>query len=130
MIEDIDKNISILVVDDHALTRDMVRTILRQFGFSEVIAAENGEKALEKLQEVRFDLVICDWNMPNVSGIEVLRKVRASPKYDHIKFLMLTAEAYRESVKEAASLKVDGYIAKPFTAAQLGENIARVFGKK
>ena len=126
MIENVDKSINILIVDDHALTRDMVRVILRQFGFVNVTTAENGQKALERLQEVKFELVICDWNMPEMKGIDLLRAMRASPKYSSIKFIMLTAEAYKESVKEAVNLKVSGYIAKPFTAAQLGEQIQKV----
>ena len=127
MIENVDKSISILVVDDHSLTRDMVRVILRQFGFSNISTAENGLRAIERLNETKIDLVICDWNMPSMSGIEVLRAIRSSHRYNEIKFIMLTAEAYRESVKEAASLHVNAYIAKPFTAQQLGEQISVVF---
>lgn len=127
MLENVDKSINILVVDDHPLTRDMVRTILRQFGFTNLATAETGKKALERLQEVTFDLIVCDWNMPLMSGLEVLRVVRSTPKYKSVRFIMLTAEAYRESVKEAASLNVDGYIAKPFTASQLGEQISLIF---
>lgn len=127
MIENVDKSISILVVDDHSLTRDMVRVILRQFGFLNISTAENGLRAIERLNETKIDLVICDWNMPSMSGIEVLRAIRSSQKYNDIKFIMLTAEAYRDSVKEAASLHVNAYIAKPFTANQLGEQISAVF---
>ena len=117
------------MVDDHSLTRDMVRVILRQFGFINIVTAEHGQRALERLQESKVDLVICDWNMPNMTGIEVLRAVRATAKFNDIKFIMLTAEAYRDSVKEAASLKVDAYIAKPFTAQQLGDQISLIYGQ-
>ncbi len=127
MLDDIDKTLSILIVDDQALTRDMVKSIMRQYGFSDLSIAENGSRALEILERNKIDLVICDWNMPSMKGIDLLRIVRSTPKFSKVRFIMLTAEAYRESVKEAANLKVDGYIAKPFTAKQLGDSLRSVF---
>ena len=126
MLEDIDKNLGVLIVDDQALTRDMVKSIIRQLGFANLYLAENGTRAMEILDTNKIDLIICDWNMPRMKGIEVLRAIKNNPKYKKVKFVMLTAEAYRESVKEAMNLKVDGYIAKPFTAKQLEESLVKV----
>ncbi len=129
-IDSIDKSISILVVDDYAMTRDMIRSILKQHGFMNVYAAEDGKKALERLNTENVALVICDWNMPIMSGIEVLRAVRADPELKEIPFLMLTAEAYRESVQEAVKSGVTDYISKPFTAQVLIEKVSQALGAK
>lgn len=129
-IDRIDKSITILIADDYAMTRDMIRSILKQHGFMNVYAAEDGKKALERLNSDDVALVICDWNMPVMSGIEVLRAVRADPELKDTPFLMLTAEAYRESVKEAVKSGVTDYISKPFTAQVLVEKIALALAKK
>lgn len=121
---DLKPSTTALVVDDHTLTREMVRSILRGIGFQNVLLAESGQSALELLQEKRIDLVICDWNMPNGSGIELLRLIRQDSKLKDIPFLMLTAEAYRESVVAAAKAGVTDYIAKPFTADALAQKVA------
>ena len=118
----------ILVVDDHLLTRDMVRIILKGLGFLNVDTAENGNVALERLNDGGYALVICDWNMPQCSGLELLRAVRAGGVCPSIPFLMLTAEAYRESVREAVKAGVTDYISKPFTAGVLQQKIEKVFG--
>jgi two-component system chemotaxis response regulator CheY len=128
MLEDVDKNLNVLIVDDQGLTRDMVRSIMRQLGFCNLNTAENGIRALEIISTHWIDLIICDWNMPLMKGIDLLRQVRSNEKYNKVKFIMLTAEAYKESVKEAASLRVDGYIAKPFTAQQLTASLAKILG--
>ncbi len=129
-VVDVDKEISILVADDYALTREMLRSILKQFGFAHVVSVEDGKSALEKIREEKVDLVICDWNMPGMTGLDVLRAVRADPRNKHIKFLMLTAEAYRENVVEAMKAGVSDYIAKPFTAETLSLKLEALFGKK
>ena len=124
-----DKNdYKILVVDDHALTRDMVRMILKGMGFSEITTAENGEVAFEQVKATYFDLIICDWNMPRFTGLELLTAVRGDKDFEDTPFLMLTAEAYRDSVKAALDAGVTDYIAKPFTAGVLGDKVLEVLG--
>jgi two-component system, chemotaxis family, chemotaxis protein CheY len=126
-LDAIDKNISILIADDYALTRDMVRSILKQYGFGNVLAVEDGRRALEKIREMPLDLVICDWNMPGMSGLEVLRAVRADQRFRKLRFLMLTAESYRENVVEALKAGVSDYMVKPFTAMVLAEKLESLF---
>ena len=114
---------TILVVDDHHVTRDMVSSILRANGYRHVITAENGAHALKTLEDRDVTLVVCDWNMPQMSGLELLKEVRKSKKNKSIPFLMLTAEAYRENVSAAAKSGVTGYISKPFTAEVLTDKV-------
>lgn len=128
-IDNVNKNITILVVDDYALTRDMVKSILRQIGFTNVIGAEDGRFALDILSDTKVDLVICDWNMPHMSGLEVLQEIRSKPVHQSLPFLMLTAEAYRENVVEAMKAGVSDYIVKPFTAQTLSDKLAAVLIK-
>jgi two-component system chemotaxis response regulator CheY len=122
--------IRILVVDDHALTREMVGSILKGLGFTSLEQAEDGYVALQKIQNSVFDLVICDWNMPRMSGLEVLHDVRSRQATKKMPFLMLTAEAYRENVVEAMKAGVSDYISKPFTAEVLGRKIQSVLAQK
>lgn len=106
----------ILIVDDQPLTRNLVKSILRGVGFTEIVVAEDGEQALRQLSCNQCDLVICDWNMPKVTGLEVLKAVRQELKLHTLPFLMLTAEAYRENVVAAMKAGTNDYISKPFTA--------------
>jgi two-component system, chemotaxis family, chemotaxis protein CheY len=116
--------IPVLVVDDYMLTREMVVSILRQIGFLRILVAEDGEQAITQLGNHRFGLVICDWNMPNVTGIEVLKAMRDKDEaYAKTPFLMLTAEGYRENVVAAKEAGVTDYIVKPFTALTLIKKI-------
>ena len=128
--EPIDKTIAVLIVDDYSLTREMVKAILRQQGFVNIISVENGEAALTAIREQKIGLVVCDWNMPGVSGIQVLRTLRSDPKYVETPFLMLTAEAYKENVVEALKAGVSEYVAKPFTAATLSEKVELVLRRR
>ena len=121
-------HVKILIVDDHTLTREMVRMILKGLGFNTLISVENAYEAREQLRLGGVDVVICDWNMPKFSGLELLREVRASERFRDLPFLMLTAEAYRESLKEALKAGVTDYIAKPFTAEVLEEKLERALG--
>ena len=115
----------ILVVDDHALTRDMVRMILKGLGFVDITTAENGKVAIERMEAGFFHLVICDWNMPQATGLELLSWIRSTPDLKNTPFLMLTAEAYRESVTAALQAGVTDYISKPFTAGVLGNKVLK-----
>lgn len=122
-------SIPVIVVDDHAMTRDMVRTILKGAGFTNINVFDSGRAAWHYVKENRVKLIVCDWNMPGGSGIEFLRDVRHDPRFKDIPFIMLTAEAYRESVEEALKVGVTDYVAKPFTAEMLISKIAAALKK-
>ncbi len=121
------KNLRFLVVDDFSTMRRIIRNLLKEFGFTNVDEAEDGTAALHKLKTQAYEFVISDWNMPNMTGIELLRAVRADPQIKHLPFLMITAEAKRENIIEAATAGANGYIVKPFTAAVLEEKLAKIF---
>ncbi|MDF0606284.1 chemotaxis response regulator CheY [Neisseriaceae bacterium TC5R-5] len=122
-----DKNIKFLVVDDFSTMRRIVRNLLKELGFTNVDEAEDGQVALHKLKTQSFDFVVSDWNMPNMTGIELLKAVRADPQLKHLPFMMITAEAKRENIIEAAMAGASGYIVKPFTAATMEEKMAKIF---
>jgi two-component system chemotaxis response regulator CheY len=118
----------ILVVDDFSTMRRIVRNLLKELGFSNVHEAEDGVEALNKLRsENNFDFVVSDWNMPNMTGIELLKVMRADPALKHLPLLMVTAEAKRENIIEAAQAGASGYVVKPFTAATLDEKLKKIF---
>jgi two-component system chemotaxis response regulator CheY len=104
-----------------------VRNLLKELGFTYVQEAEDGVQALAKLRADTFDFVVSDWNMPNMTGIELLRAIRADAKLKHLPVLMVTAEAKRENIIEAAQAGASGYVVKPFTAATLDEKLKKVF---
>jgi two-component system, chemotaxis family, chemotaxis protein CheY len=122
-----DSNMKILVVDDMSTMRRIVKNIMKQLGFPNVEEAENGQDALDKLRAESFGLVISDWNMPVMSGIELLRAIRADDKLKAIPLLMVTAEAQKENLIEAIQAGVSNYIVKPFTAEVLQEKINKIF---
>jgi len=117
----------ILVVDDFASMRKIIKGLLKQIGFQNIEEADDGSTALEKLKIGEFDLVICDWNMPKVPGIEVLKAVRNDPRLKDLPFLMVTAEAKKDNVMEAVKAGVNQYIVKPFTAETLKKKIEKIF---
>ena len=110
-----------LVVDDFATMRRIIRNLLKELGFSNVDEAEDGVNALQKLRAERFDFVISDWNMPNMTGIDLLRNIRADEQLKGTPVLMVTAEAKKENIIAAAQAGASGYVVKPFTAATLDE---------
>ncbi|MEE9356382.1 MAG: chemotaxis response regulator CheY [Methylococcaceae bacterium] len=122
-----DKNMKILVVDDFATMRRIVKNLLRELGFNNTVEADDGKTALPKLQEGGFDFLVTDWNMPGMTGIDLLKAVRADSKLANLPVLMVTAEAKREQIIMAAQAGVNGYVIKPFTAATLKEKIEKVF---
>lgn len=124
-----DKNMKMLVVDDFSTMRRIVRNLLKELGFTNVDEAEDGVSALNKLQSGRFEFVVTDWNMPNMSGIELLKNIRKDPNLKDLPVLMVTAEAKRENIVEAAQSGANGYIVKPFTATTLEEKLNRIFEK-
>ncbi|NDV20594.1 response regulator [Pseudodesulfovibrio sp. JC047] len=122
-----DTNMRVLVVDDFSTMRKIIKNILRQLGFTNIVEADDGSTAWEVLNKDNIDFIVSDWNMPTMSGIELLRKVRASEEYADIPFLMVTAEAQQENIIEAVQAKVSNYIVKPFTPETLGQKIEKIF---
>ena len=122
-----DKNIKILVVDDFSTMRRIIKNLLRDLGFNNTSEADDGLTALPMLQAGNFDLLVTDWNMPGMQGIDLLKAVRADPKLAHLPVLMVTAEQKKEQIIEAAKAGVNGYIVKPFTAATLKEKLDKIF---
>ncbi len=121
------ENTKFLVVDDFSTMRRIVRNLLKELGFSNVQEAEDGVEALSKLRGEQFDFVVSDWNMPNMTGIELLRAIRADASLKHLPVLMVTAEAKKENIIEAAQAGASGYVVKPFTAATLDEKLKKIF---
>ena len=122
-----DKNMKVLVVDDFSTMRRIVKNILRQLGFVNIVEADDGTTAVGILEREKVDLIISDWNMPNMTGIELLRHVRSTEELKDLPFLMVTAEAQQENIIEAVKAKVSNYIVKPFTADTLNEKIEKIF---
>jgi two-component system chemotaxis response regulator CheY len=125
----VDKNISFLVVDDFPTMRRIVRSLLKELGFTNVDEAEDGQEALNKLKAGGFDFVVADWNMPNLDGMEMLKQIRADPDLSKLPVLMVTAEAKKENIIAAAQAGASGYVVKPFTAATLDEKLNKIFEK-
>ena len=126
----LDLKINILIVDDFQTMRKIIRNALSEIGFSNIFQADNGLTALEVLKNEKITLIISDWNMPEMSGIEFLKAVRTSEEWKDMHFIMVTAEEQKENVIEALKNKVSNYIVKPFTPATLAEKINQVFGEK
>jgi two-component system chemotaxis response regulator CheY len=122
-----DPNTKFLVVDDFSTMRRIVRNLLKELGFTNVEEAEDGVDALSKLRGGNFQFVVSDWNMPNMTGIELLRHIRADSMLRHLPVLMVTAEAKKENIIEAAQAGASGYVVKPFTAATLDEKLKKIF---
>jgi two-component system chemotaxis response regulator CheY len=120
----------VLVVDDMSTMRRIVKNVLKQIGYSDFAEAENGKDALDKLQAQKYDLVVSDWNMPEMSGLDLLRAIRADPELKHLPVLMVTAEAQKENIIEAVQAGVSNYVVKPFTADVLQEKLNKIFSKK
>lgn len=117
----------ILIVDDFSTMRRIIKNLLRDLGFTNTAEADDGSTALPMLQNGSFDFLITDWNMPGMTGIDLLKAVRADDKLKTLPILMVTAEAKRDQIIEAAQAGVNGYVVKPFTAAVLKEKIEKIF---
>jgi two-component system, chemotaxis family, chemotaxis protein CheY len=124
----VDMSINILIVDDYKTMLRIVRNLLNQIGFNNVDEATDGSTALQKLREKNFGLVISDWNMEPMTGLQLLKEVRADVKLKDTPFIMVTAESKTENVVAAKSAGVNNYIVKPFNAATLKQKIAGVLG--
>ena len=123
-----DLNMKVLVVDDFATMRRIVKNVLRQIGFKNIAEADDGKSALTELRKEKYDLVMCDWNMPEMPGIELLNMIRTDDELKDIKFVMVTAEAKKENIVEAVKAGVNNYVVKPFTADTVAEKLKKVFG--
>ncbi len=122
-----DKNMKILIVDDFSTMRRIIKNLLRDLGFTNTHEADDGLTALPMLQSGDFDFLVSDWNMPGMTGIDLLKAVRADPKLASLPVLMVTAETKREQIIMAAEAGVNGYVIKPFTAGTLEEKINKIF---
>jgi two-component system chemotaxis response regulator CheY len=124
----INRDMRILVVDDFSTMRRIVKNLLKELGFSNFQEAEDGVQAWAMVESHNgFDFIISDWNMPNMTGIDFLRKVRADARFKDTPFMLITAESKRSQILDAAQAGVNGYIVKPFTAATLNEKIGKIF---
>ncbi len=121
------ENLRLLVVDNMSSIRLLIKAILREMGITSIVDANDGQKALEHLAAQPFDLVICDWDMPKVTGLEVLQQVRSVEKTSSLPFIMLTANSNRDSVSKAIEANVSDYLAKPFKPEDLVNKIKRLF---
>ncbi len=116
----------VLVVDDSAVMRQIIKKNLKELGFTDLVEADDGASGLKKAGEVPLDLIVSDWNMPNMTGLEFLKAVRADDKLKGIAFIMVTSEADKEKIMEAVKAGVSQYIVKPFNAVQLEEKIKAI----
>ena len=130
MPEDQHQELKVLIVDDFASMRDLIRKSLMRLGFSKITMATGAVDAVRQIEAGgEFDLIISDWNMPNMTGLELLNYVRTEKQLKNIPFLMITAEAQRENIIEAAKAGVSQYIVKPFTEEALQEKIESILPK-
>jgi len=123
-----DTNMKVLVVDDFATMRRIVKNILVQLGYKNIVEADDGTTALDILKKEKIDLIISDWNMPKMTGLDLLKTVRGDGGLAATPFIMVTAEAQQDNIIAAVKAKVSQYIVKPFTADTLAEKIQKIFG--
>lgn len=124
------KDMKFLVVDDFSTMRRIIKNLLNDLGYANVTEADDGQTALPLLQTGNFDFLVTDWNMPGMPGLDLLKAVRADPRLAKMPVLMLTAEAKREQIIEAAQAGVNGYVIKPFTAVTLKEKIDKILEQR
>lgn len=122
-----DLNMKVLIVDDFATMRRILKNILKQIGFTNISESDNGKSALMELKKKKYNLILCDWNMPEMSGLELLKKMKSDDGLKDTPFIMVTAEAQKDSIIEAVKSGVSSYIVKPFTAETIGEKLKKVF---
>jgi len=122
-------NTRFLIVDDMATMRRIIRSILNQLGYQNVDESEDGKVALQKLKQQKYDFVITDWNMPNMTGLELVQAIRKDPELKHLPVLMVTAEAKKENVIMALKAGVNNYIVKPFTPATLKQKLEQIWNQ-
>ena len=126
----LDFKIKVLVVDDFSTMRRILKNILKQIGYSDIEEAEDGNSALVRLRQGGYGLVVSDWNMPNMTGLDLLKAIRADNELNNMPVLMVTAEAKKENVLDAIKAGVNNYVVKPFTADVLKEKIEKIFDSR
>lgn len=124
----VDRNMNVLIVDDYKTMLRIIRNLLKQLSFTNIDEATDGSSALQRLQHKDYGLIISDWNMEPMTGLQLLREVRGTEKYRHIPFIMVTAESKTENVIAAKEAGVSNYIVKPFNAETLKSKMATVLG--
>jgi two-component system chemotaxis response regulator CheY len=124
-----DTNMKVLIVDDFSTMRRIIKNLMRDLGFNNTSEADDGNTALPMLKSGGYDFLITDWNMPGMTGIDLLRAVRNDPDMANLPVLLVTAEAKKEQIIEAAQAGVNGYIVKPFNVATLKEKIEKIFDR-
>lgn len=124
-----DRSIKILVVDDFSTMRRIIKNLLNDLGFTNIDEADSGESALQRLQGGGYDFLVTDWNMPGMTGLDLLQAVRADAEMADMPVLMVTAEQKREQIVDAAKAGVNGYIVKPFTAETLKQKLDSIFSR-
>lgn len=127
-------NMKVLVIDDMATMRKIIKNMLGQIGFKNITEADDGATALPKIKEAHengepFEFIVSDWNMPQMTGLDLLKHLRESDDYKHLPFLMITAEAEQGNVVIAVKAGVSNFIVKPFSAQVLKEKIDKIFNK-
>ena len=123
-----DLNMKVLVVDDFATMRRILRNILKQIGFTNISEADDGKTALKELKKEKYDLILCDWNMPEMQGIDLLNEIRSDDELKGTPFVMVTAKAQKNNIIQAVKAGVNSYIVKPFTAETINEKLTKMFG--
>ena len=123
------KNMRILIVDDFSTMRRIIKNLLNDLGYTNTAEADDGSTALTALAQGSFDFVVTDWNMPGMTGIELLKAIRADDRFKTLPVLMVTAEARKEDIVAAAQGGAAGYIVKPFTKATLEEKVNLIIKK-
>jgi len=123
----IDTSMKVLVVDDFATMRRIIKGVLKQLGFSDIIEADDGSNALKELKKEKVGLIVSDWNMPNMTGLDLLKEVRGDGDLKDTPFLMVTAEGQKENVVQAVQAGVSNYIVKPFTPETFKDKLEKVF---
>ena len=123
-----DLNMAVLLVDDFATMRRILKNILTQIGFNNIYEADDGKSALKLLKNQKIDLIMCDWNMPIMNGLDLLNVVRGDDALKEIPFVMVTAEAQKENIIQAVQAGVNNYVVKPFTTETITQKLEKVFG--
>ena len=118
-----------MVIDDSSTTRKVITNILGQIGHSDVLEAENGIDALAKLAQKKVDLILCDWNMPNMNGLQFVKSLRSMKTYGNIPILMVTTNAAKEEIIQALQAGASDYVAKPFTPKVIQQKISKLLGR-
>jgi len=126
----LDLNMKILVVDDMSTMRRIIKNTLKQIGYQNMDEAEDGQQALNKLRQDSYGFVVSDWNMPNMSGLDLLKAIRQDPALAALPVMLVTAESKKENILEAIQSGVSNYIVKPFTAETMKEKIDKIFTPK